>query len=138
MDAVISAEGHHHVQATHRSTLEVTTEPSLTPAGDCIIGVGADLAPSTFNDDFRHHASDEAATIEAHLEVDGMTLTITGRGHPDLTFKSSTSAVIRTSRYVDDRTVMVDASHAALDIDRDIVTRLTDGAPLRLTLSVLP
>jgi hypothetical protein len=44
--------------------------------------------------------------------------------------------VARTSDYVDDRTIMVDADAAAADLDRELVDALSDGAALTLTLSV--
>jgi hypothetical protein len=62
--------------------------------------------------------------------------TITGRGHPDLTFEGGTSLVGRTSEYVDGRTVTVGADKAAGDLDRELVEALADGADLTLTLSV--
>jgi len=61
---------------------------------------------------------------------------IHARGHPDLTFESDRSAVVRTSTYVDDRTVAVGADAAAADLDRALVAALADGAGLTLTLTV--
>jgi hypothetical protein len=61
---------------------------------------------------------------------------VTGSGHPELSFENERSHVLRTSDYVDDRTVMVDADAAAGDVDRDLVAALADGAALTLTLSV--
>jgi hypothetical protein len=46
--------------------------------------------------------------------------------------------VARTSDYVDDRTVMVDADHAARGVDREMVEALQTGADLVLTLGVHP
>ena len=40
---VFEAWGHVNVRATHRSTFEVTREPSLTPRGDCIVGVSSEV-----------------------------------------------------------------------------------------------
>ena len=62
---------------------------------------------------------------------------VRGRGHPDLTFDSERSAVCRTSDYVDDRTVMVDADRAAAGLDRDLVAALADGAVCEFTVSVV-
>jgi hypothetical protein len=138
---VIRARGHENVSGRHASTFEVTSDDWLTPAGDCILSVEADRVPADFDDDFVAACRDRDAEITATLEVetgDGETLseTVVGRGHPELTFESDRSAVGRTSDYVDDRTVLVDAEGAAADFDRDLVSALVDGATATFTLSV--
>jgi hypothetical protein len=136
MREVIRARGHEHVAATHESTFEVTTDDWLTPAGDCIVGIEADRSPADFDDDFVAACRDPAATITLTLETADARDEIRARGHPDLTFESDRSAVVRTSTYVDDRTVAVGADAAAADLNRDLVAALADGADLSLTLTV--
>jgi hypothetical protein len=114
----------------------VTTDDWLTPAGDCIVGVAADRAPTDFDDDFVAACRDSEATITLTLETDGTSQRVRARGHPDLTFESDRSAVVRTSTYVDDRTVAVGAGAAAADLDRDLVAALADGTDLTVTLAV--
>jgi hypothetical protein len=135
-EAVVHAEGHEHVTAEHASTLEVTSDDFLTPAGDCILGIEADTVPADFDDAFVAACRDADATITATIEADGHAVTVEGSGHPDLTFESERSHVIRTSDYVDERTVMVGADAAAGDVDRALVATLADGADLTLTLTV--
>ncbi len=132
----ICARGHQHVSAAHASTLEVTTESFLTKAGDCIIGVDADRPPSAFAESFIEACRTEQAQITATINVGDTETSITGTGDPRLTCANDTSAVLRTSDYVDDRTVMVNADLAARDIDRSIIDRLRRGAELVITLSV--
>lgn len=136
LSETITAHGHEHVTAGHESTFEVTTEDFLTPAGDCILGIGADRAPADFSSAFVAACQDEQATIEARLQVTDSEWVVTGRGDPALTFASATSAVGRTSTYVDDRTVLVAADGAAEDLDRSMVRQLADGARAELTLTV--
>ncbi|WP_324756725.1 DUF371 domain-containing protein [Haloarcula montana] len=136
MEEVVHAHGHDNVSGEHASTLEVTSDDFLTPAGDCILGVEADRVPEAFDDEFVDACQDAGATITATIEVDGHEITITGTGHPDLTFESDRSHVLRTSDYVDDRTVMVGADAAAGDVDRALVDALSAGADLTLTLRV--
>lgn len=133
---VVRARGHENVTAAHASTFEVTTDDYLTPAGDCILAVEADRAPVDFDEAFVAAASDADATITATLEADGHEYTGTGRGDPDLTYASERSMVGRTSTYVDDRTVLVDAETAAEGFDRDLVAALADGAEATFTLTV--
>ena len=138
MNEVIRASGHENVRAEHASTFEVTTDDWLTPAGDCILAVEADRSPADFGSAFVAACRDESARITAEVAVGDHVHTVEGRGHPDLTFESDRSAVARTSDYVDGRTVMIDADHAAAGFSRDIVAALQDGADLVFTLTVDP
>ena len=133
----IHARGHEHVQSAHASTFEVTSDDWLTPAGDCILAIEADRTPADFADAFVEAAQSHDAQITATLSTDDHSHTITGRGHPDLTFAGDRSAVGRTSDYVDDRTIMVGADAAAADVDRDLVDALAGGAELTLELRVV-
>jgi len=135
-EEVVHARGHEHVAATHSSTLELTSDDTLTPAGDCILGIEADRVPADFDDAFVAACRDADATIELVLAVDGHESTITGGGHPALGFGSDRSLVCRTSDYVDDRTVMVGADGAAADVDREFVAALADGAHFEAFLRV--
>jgi hypothetical protein len=133
---IVHARGHEHVSATHESTFEVTKDDFLTPAGDCILAIDADRSPADFDPAFVEACRSADATITATMQTTDHEVTITGRGHPDLTFESERSAVGRTSTYVDGRTVMVDADRAATGIDRNIVRALANGAELTVTFSV--
>ena len=133
---IIHARGHEHVQSTHESTFEVTSDDWLTPAGDCILAIEADRTPADFSDEFVDAAQSHDATITATLSTENHTHTITGRGHPDLTYEGDRSAVGRTSDYVDDRTIMVGAEGAAESVDRELVAALAEGAKLTLELRV--
>jgi len=136
MEETVRAHGHEHVAGEHQSTLELTTDDYLTPAGDCILGIEADRAPADFDDDFVEACRNADATVTLVLEADGHRETVTGSGHPELTFENDRSMVARTSTYVDDRTILVDADTAAADVDRDLVAALADGADLTATLRV--
>lgn len=138
---VVRARGHEHVSATHASTLEVTTDDWLTPAGDCILAVEADRAPRDFSPAFREACATPEATITATLTVEGPeathTETIVGRGDPGLDLLDDRSMVARMSEYTDDaRTILVGADAAAADLDRDLIGALVEGAPVELRLSV--
>ena len=132
----VHARGHENVAATHGSTLEVTSDDWLTPAGDCILAVEADTTPTDFDDAFVAACRSPEATITATLRAGGHEQAVEGRGHPELTFDGDRGMVVRTSTYVDDRTVMVDADTAAADVDRDLVAALAEGADLEVVLRV--
>ena len=151
-EEILHAEGHEHVQGTHASTFEVTTDDFLTPAGDCILGIESDRAPAAFADAFVAACQDDDARIVTELSIvadddanrdgradaeDGpFTQRIVARGDPELSFTNDRSAVWRTSEYVDDRTVAVEADHAAADVDDDFVAALAAGAELEVTIVV--
>ncbi|GAB3029685.1 DUF371 domain-containing protein [Natronobiforma cellulositropha] len=136
LEEVIHARGHEHVRAEHASTFEVTTDDYLTPAGDCILAVEADRAPADFDPAFVDACRDESATITVTLETADHVVSVTGRGDPRLEFSNERSAVGRTSDYVDDRTVLVGAAHAAAGFDRNLVAALADGEAVTVRLAV--
>lgn len=127
MDERVRARGHENVTARHASTLELTRDDYLTPAGDCILGIEADRAPADFDPAFVEACRDSEATITLTLDAGDHTETVTGRGHPELECTNDRSLVCRTSDYVDDRTVMVGADKAAADLDRTFADALADG-----------
>ena len=136
MEAVVEAHGHEHVTARHVSTLELTSDDYLTPAGDCILGIEADRTPADFDPAFVAACRDADATITATFEAGDHTETVRGCGHPELELTNGRSLVCRTSEYVDDRTVMVGADAAAADLDRAFVAALAGGAELRAVFRV--
>ncbi len=138
LEEVIHARGHEHVSANHSSTFEVTTDDYLTPAGDCILAIDADRSPADFDPAFVTACQNAAATITVTLEADGHTQMITGRGDPDLELCSERSMVGRTSTYVDERTILLEASHAARGVDRELVAALAAGNAVEITLAVQP
>jgi hypothetical protein len=135
-DVVVRARGHENVSAEHASTLEVTSDDFLTPAGDCILAIEADTVPADLPEAFVAACRDAAATITATIEADGHSETVTGRGDPAITLEGDRSFVCRTSEYVDDRTVMVEADAAATDLDRGLVGALANGVEATLRFRV--
>jgi len=132
----LQAHGHEHVSAAHESTFEVTSDDFLTPAGDCIVGIESDAVPSEFPSAFVTACQSAEATITIELSAADHTDRVTARGDPDLTFASDRSLVVRTSDYVDDRTVAIEADAAATDLDRALIDALADGAALTVAVSV--
>lgn len=138
----ICARGHKHVSGEHTSTIELTSDDWLTPAGDCIVGVEADTTPAEFSESFIEACRSDNTTITAEFTVETesetLTETITARGDSELSFESGRSLVGRTSEYIDDRTVFVGADGAAADLDQALIAPLADGAELTLTLTAEP
>ena len=136
LEEIIHARGNENVSAGHASTFEVSTDDFLTPAGDCILAIEADRAPADFDPEFVAACQQRDAMITVTLEVDGHRDSVQGRGDTGLEFSSERSAVGRTSEYVDERTILLEADHAAKGFDRDLVGALADGADVTVTITV--
>lgn len=121
---VVKARGHPLVRATHRSTLEITRDPQLTPRGDCIIAVNADKGALHLSPYFKSVASRDSARVIAALQCGDTWEAIGAWGASKLTFTDPNSIVIRRSAYIDGRTVAVKSDKAAAHISRELVSLL--------------
>jgi hypothetical protein len=131
----VTAWGHENVLSLHKTTIEVTMEPELTKKGDCIIGVGADLGPADLSGGFRNAARNKNAKIAVIFKAGDVAETVTGRGHPDLTFEHKTDMVIRKSDFICSRTLMINADKSAAELDRKLISLLKNKNQ-KLTVNV--
>ena len=118
------AHGHVNVLANHRTTVEITTEDFLTQRGTCIIGVRADKSLNEVPPKIKALAASKKTKIVLKLKVGNLMEEITGRGDPRLTYLDTVSMVARKSSFICDRTLMVGADKAAVDLDRSFVDAL--------------
>ncbi|RJS92129.1 DUF371 domain-containing protein [Candidatus Bathyarchaeota archaeon] len=134
---IITAYGHNLIQATHKTTFEITRERRLTPRGDCIIAVGADKSVADLSREFKELARKEDAEITIVIECGGEKEVIKAHGDPRLTFTHPSDMVVRKSRYVCSRTLAVKADKAAWDISRKLVRELRNPVKkVKITLIV--
>ncbi len=137
-EIVFRARGHPNISATHRSTFEITREDFLTPRGDCIIGVEAELACRDLPAWFKEALRSGEVLLVIELEVEGMKEVVNAKGSPRLSLASPTSMVIRRSDYIDDRTLAIKADKAARDLSRELVNRLKNrDAILTIRLRII-
>jgi len=127
---VIHCFGHPNVRALHPTTFEVTTEPSLSPAGDCIIGVCADKGAADLDPDLKTLLADDRTVVTTRLCVNGIETVVRSRGSAGLTLDHPTDMVWRRSPFVCGRTVAVGSDTVARTIDRRLVELLAGGAEL--------
>jgi hypothetical protein len=116
--------GHPLVSALHPTTIEITTEESLTENGDCIIGVGAEKGCAGLSDAIKRGLRCEASQITIRLVVGSSTFSVRGQGDPRLSLADVHDIVIRKSGFISDRTIAVRADCAAKDIPRRMVAEL--------------
>ena len=118
---VVYAHGHPNIQSTHKSTFEITKEPTLTRRGDCIIAVGATKGAAELFPEFKSAASREDAQITITIESGGVREVVRAIGSPKLSFLHPTDLVVRKSAYVCGRTIAIKADKSAADFPRKLV-----------------
>jgi hypothetical protein len=124
---VVTAYGHSLIQATHRTTLEVTKDSRLTKKGDCIVAVKADKSLVDLSQDFKEAARTPNAMITVTIEAGELKETITAKGDYDLLFNHPTDMVVRKSSYMCSRTLAVKADKASNDLSRKLVEKLRNS-----------
>jgi len=122
---IIKGKGHPNIRATHKSTLEITKDPYLTPRGDCIIIVNADKAAIDLSEETKR-ALRSGRKIRILIEFEGLCDEIVGRGHPNLPLTDQRSIVIRKSTYICPRTVLIKSNKAARDLNRQLIEKLRE------------
>ena len=123
---IIFAHGHRNIQATHRSTLEITKENELSKKGDCIIAVSADKDIADLNPKFKGSLRNENAKMTMLIEAGGIVEVVNAFGSRRLILAHPTDIVVRKSSYICIRTLAIKADKAAWDLARKLVERLRD------------
>ena len=118
------AHGHPNIRSTHKTTLMTTTEPHLTPRGDCIIAVGAETGLAQLPDEIKVAARDPGTDITFTISVENHVFIAVGRGHPTLTYTDSIDMVARKSSYTCGRTLMIASNKASTDLPAEIIKAL--------------
>ncbi len=134
---LVRCRGHPLVSARHPTTFELTMEPHLTTAGDCIIGVCADRGAADLSDEFRAALRRDGAVLVTTLHCGDLNVTIRSEGHRDLVLDHPTDLVWRRSDHVCGRTIGIHSDHVARTLPRELVARLATGADLEAELVVL-
>src|SRR5215467_8570669 len=122
----IHFHGHPMVRGTHRTTIEITTEPHLTQRGDCIIGVSADKGCLQLSEDLKSAIRRKGSKVSFKFLVESDDFEVQGQGDPGLLLTHPHDMVIRTSYFLSERTLGVGADAAAADIPRSIIRYLQD------------
>ena len=124
----ISFFGHANVRSTHRNTIEITKESSLTPRGDCIVGVNATASCNDLPQELKDRLRDPNTRVTIVICVQDHEFTINGTGHPNLSLTHDTDIVIRKSDFTCPRTLAVRCDKASDLLPREMVRLLRDSA----------
>jgi len=130
------AYGHKNITGTHKSTFEITREDELTPAGSCIIAIGAEKGAADLSDTFRKILQKPGAVLETRLTCEDFSVIILSEGSPDLALSHKTDMVWRRASFTCDRTIGIHSDHTARNIPREMIKVLKSGSILHIHLIV--
>jgi len=126
MEEEILFYGHPNITATHSMTIEVTKAESLTPRGDCIIGVNANKACYDLSNALKRRLRGKNSVIRMSIVVDDKKCEFVAHGSPSLILANKHDIVIRKSTFVCPRTLAVRCDKASNNLPRDTVRMLRD------------
>lgn len=120
-----TGRGHPAIRATHDKTLELVADEALTERGTCIVAVGAEAEP----------ARPLAGPVRVRIAAAGQRFSLDAVANPN--WQPDGPVVIRRGPLRLPGTFATDATAAASDLPRDLVTALADPDTL-VTLDVQP
>jgi hypothetical protein len=118
------AFGHENIIGEHKTTVELTSEESLTQRGTCIVGVRSTLTLSELSPEIKQLIKLDTTKIVLIMKVNDTIERVSGRGGLGLTYSDTISMVARTSTYQCGRTLMINSDKAASDLSRKFISRL--------------
>jgi len=133
----IDAKGHPLVSATHKTTFEITKDPHLTKAGDCIIGIAANKGISDLSNEFQSGLAHDDAILKTTLICEEYEIVVMSQGSSQMSFTHVTDLVWRKSRFVCERTIGIQSDMTASLLPRDLISVLKQGARLSVYLEIV-
>lgn len=137
MEFKIKSKGHKNVSSKHKSTFEITKDVEIGPTADCIIGVDMDDSMLDFPQEFKDKIANSNTKIIVLLDTPNAHDEIVGFGHEDLTLTHPTDIVCRKSDFVCSRTLMINSSKAARDLDSDLINDLKNEEIMEVTIKII-
>lgn len=131
---VVRAWGHENVKATHKTTIEVTKDDYLTPRGDCIIGIRASKGVDDLNPELKDIIRKDGSLILVIFISGDIYDYVLGYGSHNLLLRDPSRLIIRRSTFINEPTLMIRASKAAVNLRRDLVDRLKKGSELIMVI----
>lgn len=118
--------GHRNIRSLHKNTIEITKEPTLTPSGDCIIGINAKYGCDDIPEKIKDRLRIPNSKVVFSIIVNDYIFKINGCGHQDLICSDPNDIVLRKSDFVCPRTLAVKCNKASDSIPRELVQMLQD------------
>lgn len=133
----IFARGHANIMAKHPTTIEITKSSSLSEKGDCIVAVMATKGLSDLSENFKRCCRVDNARILAEICSSGIVERICGRGCHLLPLNHPDEIVFRKSNFVSNRTLMIGADAASIDLNRKLIKAIrSSSATISIKLTV--
>jgi hypothetical protein len=120
----IKFSGHENIRSNHQKTIEITKDSSLTPRGDCIVGVGATSSCNDLPQEIKDKLRDPDSKVTFSISVNTHEFTIVGRGHPGLILTHEEDIVLRRSDFICPRTLAIKCDKASDLLPREMVLLL--------------
>ncbi|MCK9152015.1 DUF371 domain-containing protein [Methanobacterium alcaliphilum] len=130
------AQGHPNVTSAHKTTFEVTMDPEIGEAADCIIGVSSEKSMLNFPEEFKKAIAKNNSSIRVVLTTKNAYDEIKGTGNVSLSLDHPTDIVCRKSDYVCSRTLMIKSDKAACDLNPLLIEDLSKGEKLNVDIIV--
>ncbi len=124
MKIEIPFKGHVNILSLHKKTIEITKDSQLTINGDCIIGIGSNLACLDLPENFKKKIKNPNTEIVFTIVADEYSFSINGKGSEKLTLKHPNDIVLRKSAFTCSRTIAIKCDKASDDIPRKMVKKL--------------
>ena len=124
MKIEIPFKGHVNILSLHKKTIEITKDSQLTINGDCIIGIGSNLACLDLPENFKKKIKNPNTEIVFTIVADEYSFSIHGKGSEKLTLKHPNDIVLRKSAFTCSRTIATKCDKASDDIPRKMVKKL--------------
>jgi hypothetical protein len=133
----IIAFGHVNVSCIHKSTIEITKENELTSRGTCVLGINSSKACSDLDLKLKSKIWD-GAKIEVEIQVGEYQDNFYGFGSNLLPLSHEFDMVFRKSDFICDRTVLINCSKSANELNRDLVKNLnSSNKEMKLTFKTM-
>jgi len=133
----IEFSGHENIRSNHQKTIEITKESTLTPQGDCIVGVNAKSSCSDLPEELKNKLKNHDSKVTFSIKVGDEDFVIEGKGHPELILTHTEDIVIRKSNFICPRTLAVKCDKASNLLPRSMVEQLQDPKTIgTLTIAV--
>ena len=123
---IVSAYGHENILCTHNSTIELTKSKTLTTRGNCIIGINASKACIELNPELKKSIK-KGKKVKVTLKVEDLIETFYGSGHKDLNLLDSNDMVFRKSKYICDRTILINCTKSSRDLNRVLIEKIKNS-----------
>jgi len=133
----IHAYGHYNISCTHKTTIEITKDKSITNRATCILAINASKSCFDLNKELKKRIFN-GAKIKVIIKVNNISDYFFGFGDKKLQLLSRKELVFRKSDYICDRTVLIKCSKSSNELKRKLIEKIKiPGKKIRLLFEVI-